>query len=412
MDKTNMCFYFQVHQPFRLDNYSIFKIGQNSNYWFEQKNREVMEKVAHKCYMPTNRLMLNLIQKHPEFKISYSITGTALEQFAMYTPRVLDLFEELAKTGNVEFLSETYYHSLAYLYSKKEFLDQLRLHKKAIKSLTGQTPTVFRNTELIYNNELANFIEQQGFKAILAEGADHILGWRSPNYVYKAKTTNNLKLLLKNYKLSDDIAFRFGNQSWEEYPLTADKFAAWIDSTKGHSINLFMDYETFGEHQWEYTGIFNFLRSLTPELLARGIGFKTPSELAQLNHVDEIDIHNFISWADVERDLSAWLGNDMQNNAMREIYRIEEEVKKTKNKKLIADWRKLTTSDHFYYMCVKWFNDGDVHKYFNPYDSPYDSYIAFMNVLNDIVFRVKKEKDPLLKEQVALTHTPSNSLKL
>jgi len=410
MEKTNICFYFQVHQPFRLKNYNVFNIGNDSNYWFEQKNREVMEKVARKCYVPTNRLMLNLIQKHPEFKISYSITGTALEQFKTYEPRVLDLFEELAKTGNVEFLSETYYHSLSYLYSKSEFLDQVRLHKKAIKQLTKQTPKVFRNTELIFNNELANFIEKQGFKGIIAEGADHILGWRSPNYVYKAKTTNNLKLLLKNYKLSDDIAFRFGNQGWEHQPLTAGKFASWIDATRGHSINLFMDYETFGEHQWEDTGIFNFLRSLPQELLSRGIGFKTPSELAEYDPVDEVDIHNFISWADVERDLSAWLGNDMQNNAMQEIFRIEKAVKQTKNQKLIADWRKLTTSDHFYYMCVKWFNDGDVHKYFNPYDSPYDSYIAFMNVMNDIILRIKKEKDPLLKKKVMITHNPSSNL--
>ena len=410
MEKTNICFYFQVHQPFRLKNYNIFNIGQDSNYWFDQKNREVMEKVAKKCYVPTNRLMLNLIHKHPEFKIAYSITGTALEQFEKYSPRVLDLFEELAKTGNVEFLNETYYHSLSYLYSRNEFVEQISLHKKAIKKLTKQTPTVFRNTELVFNNELASFVEKMGFKAILAEGAEHILGWRSPNYVYKEKTTQNMKLLLKNYKLSDDIAFRFSNPSWEEHPLTAGKFASWIGATKGHSVNLFMDYETFGEHQWEYTGIFNFLRNLPQELLNKGVGFKTPSVLAEYDPLDEVDIHNFISWADVERDLSAWLGNDMQNSAMHELYKIEEAVKKTKNNKLIHDWRKLTTSDHFYYMCVKWFNDGDVHKYFNPYDSPYDSYIAFMNVLNDIVLRIKKEKDPLLRENVVLSHNPSKKL--
>lgn len=410
MQKPSMCFYFQVHQPFRLNQYNVFQIGNNSNYWFEQKNREVMEKVTRKCYIPTNRLMLNLIHKHPEFKVSYSITGTALEQFQAYSPRVIDLFEELSKTGNVEFLSETYYHSLSYLYSKSEFIDQVSLHRKTMKKLFKQTPAVFRNTELIYNNELASFVEKMGFNAILAEGAEHILGWRSPNYVYKAKTTDNLKLLLKNYKLSDDIAFRFGNPSWEEYPLTAEKYASWVDSIRGHSVNLFMDYETFGEHQWEYTGIFNFLRNLPFELLKRGIKFQTPSELAKQAPVDEIDIHSFISWADVERDLSAWLGNDMQNSAMREIYKIEEAVKKTKNQKLVADWRKLTTSDHFYYMCVKWFNDGDVHKYFNPYESPYDSYIAFMNVLNDIVLRIKKEKNPLIKEQMAISHSPSTKL--
>jgi alpha-amylase len=405
--KTNLCFYFQVHQPFRLKHYNVFKIGNDSQYFFDEKNKEVMEKVAKKCYLPTNRLMLNLIHKHPEFKISYSITGTALEQFQEFEPRVLDSFEELANTGNVEFLNETYYHSLSFLYSKKEFVEQLTMHKKAIKRLFHQTPTVFRNTELIYNNELANFVEKLGYKAILAEGADHILGWRSPNYVYKAKTTDNLRLLLKNYKLSDDIAFRFGNPSWNEYPLTADKFANWVDGVQGHSVNLFMDYETFGEHQWEYTGIFNFMRNLPGELIKKGISFKTPSELADYEPVDEVDIHNFISWADLERDLSAWLGNSMQNNAMHEIYKLEEAIKKTKNDKLLADWRKLTTSDHFYYMCIKWFNDGDVHKYFNPYDSPYDSYITFMNVLNDIAIRVKKTKDPLKRERPVITHIPS-----
>ena len=405
---ANICFYFQVHQPFRLARYNVFNIGQHANYFFEKKNKEVMEKVAKKCYIPTNRLMLNLIQRHPEFKVSYSITGTALEQFEKYSPRVLDLFEELAKTGNVEFLTETYYHSLSYLFSKKEFVEQVNMHKRKIKQLFKQTPQIFRNTELVYNNELANFVEKMGFKGMLAEGADHILGWRSPNYVYKAKTTENMKLLLKNYKLSDDIAFRFGNKTWEEYPLTAGKFASWASATQGHSINLFMDYETFGEHQWEYTGIFNFLRSLPKELLARNVYFNKPSELLGNDPVDEVDIHNFVSWADIERDMSAWLGNDMQNSAMQEVYKMEEAVKKCKDQKLLADWRKLTTSDHFYYMCIKWFNDGDVHKYFNPYDSPYESYITFINVLNDIALRVNRIKDPL--QNVLLTPNPSKNL--
>jgi len=374
-----------------VKEFKIFDIGKNKNYFDDEANKEILRKVAKKCYLPTNNLMLSLINKHEgRFKISYSITGTALEQFEKYAPEVLDSFKELAKTGHVEFLSETYYHSLSFLYSKEEFTRQVKMHKNLIKKLFNQEPKVFRNTELIYNNELANFIESLGYSAILSEGADHILGWRSPNYVYKSKTTENLKLLLKNYKLSDDIAFRFSNRGWNEWPLDTGKFASWVDGADGETINLFMDYETFGEHQWEDTGIFNFMKALPKELLKRNIEFKKPSEIAQMNAISELDIHHPISWADLERDLSAWLGNRMQQAAIQELYALEKDVMKSNDKKLIEDWRKLTTSDHFYYMCTKWFSDGDVHKYFNPYDSPYDSYMAFMNILNDIARRLIK----------------------
>jgi alpha-amylase len=354
-----------------------------------------MKKVASKCYLPTNHVMLDLINTYKnsnrQFKISYSITGVALEQFEKYAPEVLESFKKLAATGCVEFLSETYYHSLSYLYSKEEFKAQVEMHRKKIKELFNQEPIVFRNTELIFNNEIAHYVEQLGFKAMLAEGADHILQWRSPNFVYKAKTTNNLKLLLKNYKLSDDIAFRFGQKSWESYPLTAEKFAGWVNDNAEHSINLFMDYETFGEHQWEDTGIFNFLRHLPSELFKNPhTKFIWPSDLAEIEPVAELDIHNYLSWADIERDLSAWVGNNMQNSASSELYQLEKLLKELNNKSLLEDWRKLTTSDHFYYMCTKYFNDGDVHKYFNPYDTPYESYINFMNILNDLIFRMKK----------------------
>jgi len=391
----NICLYFQVHQPYRMRKYSVFNIGHNSDYFDEQKNREVMQKVAMKCYLPTNKVMLDLINTYKnsdrKFKIAYSITGVALEQFEKYSPEVLESFKKLAATGCVEFLSETYYHSLSYLYSKEEFRSQVELHKKKIMELFGQEPKVFRNTELIFNNEIANFVEGMGFEAMLAEGADHILNWRSPNYVYRAKTTKNLRLLLKNYKLSDDIAFRFGQKSWESYPLTSEKYAHWINQHAEHSINLFMDYETFGEHQWEDTGIFNFLRHLPNELFKNVYTkFVWPSELAKVEPVAELDIHNFVSWADIERDLSAWVGNNMQNSALAEVYALEKVMKELNNKALLEDWRKLTTSDHYYYMCTKYFNDGDVHKYFNPYDTPYESYINFMNILNDIILRMKR----------------------
>ena len=388
---ADICFYFQVHQPHRMKKYSLFDIGNNHDYFDDEKNKQIAQKVAKKCYLPMNSLMLDLIRKHKgRFKIAFSITGPALEQFEKYAPEVIDSFKELAKTGCVEFLSETYNHSLAFLYDKEEFKEQVKRHKSKIKSVFGQAPTIFRNTELVFNNELANFVQGMGYKGILAEGADHILQWRSPNSVYYPKTAEKIKLLLKNYKLSDDVAFRFSNKGWNEFPLTTEKYATWIESAYGETINLFMDYETFGEHQWEDTGIFEFMRHLPDELFRRGIGFKTPSEVAKSDAVAEIDIHSPVSWADVERDLSAWLGNRMQQSTMQLLYKLKEDVMKTGDKKLMEDWRNLTTSDHFYYMCTKWFNDGDVHKYFNPYDSPYDAFISFMNIMNDIMLRIKK----------------------
>ena len=385
---ASVCFYFQVHQPYRLRPYTIF--DTDSNYFDDSKNAEVCRKVAHKCYLPANQVMLDLIRKHEgRFRISYSLTGSLLEQLQLYAPEALRSFQELAATGCVEFLAETYCHSLSSLYSQDEFIEQVQAHKQAIRRLFGQTPTVFRNTELIYNNDLAAAVDKiGGFQAILAEGADHILGYRSPNFVYRPVNCKKLKLLLKNYRLSDDIAFRFSNRSWSQWPLDARKFTGWINAVNGCGfvINLFMDYETFGEHQWEDTGIFNFMSCLPEEILKHpDNNFKTPSEVASTYEaIDAVDVPHTISWADIERDLSAWLGNPMQRNACTELYRLEAKVKKTDDDNIIRDWRKLQNSDHFYYMCTKWFADGDVHKYFNPYDSPYDSYINFMNVMGNL----------------------------
>jgi alpha-amylase len=378
----------------------MFDIGARHDYFDEKKNREVMQKVAHKCYLPTNKVLLNLIRRYPDsFKVSFSITGTAIEQFEKYAPEVLESFKELARTGSVEFLAETYYHSLSYLFSSSEFHAQVEMHTRKMKELFGQTPTVFRNTELITNNSLAKEVQDMGYSAIIAEGADHLLGWRSPDYVYENSYAKGMKMLLKNYKLSDDVAFRFGNKTWEEYPLTAEKFAHWVNLAQGDSVNLFMDYETFGEHQWEDTGIFNFLEHLPAELFKHHDSkFLWPSELAAMQPKDAVDVHYFVSWADVERDLSAWLGNPIQNSAAQELYRMEERIKNSGDEKAIEDWRKLTTSDHYYYMCTKWFNDGDVHKYFNPYDSPYDAFISFMNVLKDLDARLAREV-PLLEKR-------------
>ena len=390
---ASVCFYFQCHQPFRLRRYSVF--DTEHNYFDEYKNAEVCRKVAHKCYLPANRLLLELIRKYEgRFRISYSITGVLLEQLQQWAPEVMSTYHDLANTGCVEFLGETYYHSLSFLYSREEFADQIRKHSRLIMDLFGQKPRVFRNTELIYNNDLAAFVKELGFEGVLCEGADHIMGYRSPNYVYKPVRVGGISLLTKNYRLSDDIAFRFSNRDWKEWPLTAPKFADWVSQVNGngYTVNLFMDYETMGEHQWEDTGIFEFLRHLPDEIFHHpDNNFKTPSEvIATYPPSGELDVPYMVSWADTERDLSAWLGNAMQSNALYELYRMESLVKESEDETILNDWRKLQTSDHFYYMCTKWFADGDVHKYFNPYDSPYDSYINFMNVLDNLRGRCRK----------------------
>jgi len=390
---NSICFYFQVHQPFRMNKYTVFDIGQHKEYFDEQKNKEIVKKVAEKCYLPANKIILDLIkQTKGTFRIAFSISGVCLEQFELYCPQVIESFKELAKTGCVEFLNETYYHSLASLYSKEEFLDQIQIHKEKIKKIFGKEPKVFRNTELIYNNTIAKQIDSLNFLGILAEGADHVLEGKSPNFIYKPASAKKVKLLLKNYKLSDDIAFRFSNKDWTEYPLTPEKFISWIQACEGTTINLFMDYETFGEHQWNDTGIFTFLKEMSLAAIKAGIIFKTPTELSeekQEKPLVDLDIPHTISWADMERDTSAWMGNKMQKAALETIYDLEKEVKEKGDAVLLSEWRKLQTSDHFYYMCTKYFSDGDVHKYFNPYDSPYDSFLAFMNIIND--FKIKLE---------------------
>lgn len=393
-----VCFYFQVHQPYRLRRYSVFDIGKNSDYFDHEKNSSIMRKVAEKCYLPTNRLILDLINETDgRFRVSYSITGVALDQFREYSPEVIESFQDLVNTGYVELLDETYYHSLAFLYSRREFQEQVELHRKKIREIFHYKPKVFRNTELVYNNYLAYIAKEMGYRGILAEGADHILGWRSPNFLYKPSGTNGIKLMLKNYRLSDDIAFRFSERAWKEWPLTAEKFATWINAVNGNGnvVNLFMDYETFGEHQWEDTGIFNFLRYLPREILRNPDNcFMTPSEVIKsYDSVSELDIPHIVSWADIERDLSAWLGNSMQKSAIENLYKLESEVKESGDERLIEDWRRLQTADHFYYMCTKWFNDGDVHKYFNVYDRPHDSFIAFMNILTDFRIRLKNKNN-------------------
>ena len=394
----SVCFYFQVHQPFRLKPYDCFKIGKDSAYEDEAKNREILERVARKCYLPANYTLLDLIEKNKgKFRISYSISGTALDQMERYQPEVLRSFQQLAETGCVEFLSETYYHSLSFLYSRHEFIRQIDKHKVAINKHFKQSPSVFRNTELIYNNEIANVVQDLGYKGVLCEGLDRILVKRNPNLLYHPPGNPHIKCLLKNYKLSDDVAFRFSDKGWKEWPLTASKFAGWVHQIAGNgeTINLFMDYETFGEHQWPETGIFEFVKHMPKEILKHpDFNFLTPTEVINTYTArDEYDVHLLSSWADMERDLSAWLGNSLQQDAMERIFQLEKQVKKTGSEDLLDVWSKLLTSDHFYYMSTKHWNDGDVHKYFSPYNSPYDAYINYMNVVTDLEHTIEVSQE-------------------
>ena len=390
-----VCFYFQVHQPWRLKTYRFFQMGNDHNYLDDFTNRSIMQKVARECYLPMNALLLSLIEQNKgAFKCSFSITGSAVEQFKAYAPEVLESFKKLAATGCVEFLAETYSHSLASLYSVEEFKAEVKLHSQMLKEEFGVKPTAFRNTELIYSDEIAKAVENMGFKTMLAEGAKHILGWKSPNFVYTDAIDNKLRLLLRNYKLSDDIAFRFSNEGWNEWPLTADKFAQWVASENGDVVNLFMDYETFGEHQKASTGIFDFVKALPGALLATGeLEFATVSEASKkLQPVAVLHCPYAMSWADEERDVTAWLGNDLQNEAFRKLYALAPVVKKVKNKDFEFVWHFMQNSDHFYYMATKWLSDGDVHSYFNPYGSAYEAFINYMNVLADFEIELNKLK--------------------
>ncbi len=398
MSQRAIVLYLHVHQPFRVRDYTIFDAGHDHNYFSEPQyhartnNEQILHKVAAKSYLPTNRALLDILHQHPEFRLSMSITGTVLEQLELWSPEALQSFKDLVATGRVELLAETYYHSLAFFYSRFEFEKQVRMHREKLQQLFGVSPRVFRNTELSYNNDLAYWADQAGYKGIITEGWDAVLDWRSPNFVYRPSYTENIRLLVKNYRMSDDIAFRFSNRQWSEWPLTTEKFVHWANSLEHAqtNINLFMDYETFGEHQWGETGIFDFLKHLPSEFLKHeGNAFMTISEaIDTFEPVDALDIPTTITWADAERDLSAWVGNAMQQQTITELYSMENDVLGTNDPAIIQDWRRLLTSDHVYYMCTKYFTDGDVHAYFSPYESPYDAFIAFGNALRDLKLRV------------------------
>ncbi len=392
---SSIVFYFQVHQPWRLRRYTFFDIGVRDDWFDDAENARIVRRVAEKCYLPMNRQLLQTIAQHDgRFRCSFSISGTALDQFELWSPETLATFQQLAATGCVEFLAETSHHSLAILFDPAEFDAQVRAQAARIETLFGRKPTTFRNTELVIRNDVARRAEQLGFRTLLGEGADHLLGWRSPQHVYRPEGCERLKLLLRSYRLTDDIAFRFSNRAWDAWPLTAEKWTDWAHALPDSAeiIGLFMDYETFGEHQWADTGIFPFMAKLPELVLARGrFRFDTPAEAAaRFDPIGRLDIPYPVSWADTERDLTAWLGNQMQHAAAQALYALGPMARDAgaRDPELLERWRRMTTSDHLYYMCTKWFADGDVHKYFSPYQTPHDAFIAFMNVLDDLARRL------------------------
>lgn len=401
----SICLYFQVHQPFRLRTYRFFDIGVDHHYYDDYQNRTIVKRVAEKSYLPMNKLLLSLIKEYgAAFKVTFSISGIALDQFEQYAPEVIESFKKLSKTGNVEFLGETYAHSMVSLKDNEEFRRQVKLHSDRIESLFGQRPTAFRNTELIYSDAIGEQVADMGFNVMLTEGAKHILGWKSPNFMYCNAVNPRLKLLLRNYQLSDDIRFRFSNQNWIEWPLTAEKFATWISTyDKAQQVlNIFLDYETFGEHQWAETGIFEFMKALPKQVMAlTDYTFNTPSGIAaKVQPVSAVSVPVPISWADEERDLTAWIGNEMQDEALESVYQLLPRMKKCTNEDFKKDWLYLQSSDHFYYMCTKWFSDGAVHNYFNPYSTPYEAFVNYMNVLSDFINRVGSTAPVPQKQEV------------
>lgn len=410
-----ICLYFQVHQPFRLRTYRFFDIGDNHYYYDDFQNRSIVKRVATRCYLPANKIMLELIERHgKQFKVSFSISGNAIDQFEMYAPEVIESFKALARTGCVEFLAETYSHNLSSLRSQEEFTRQVELHQNKMEELFGVRPKAFRNAELIYSDAIGAIVAGMGFDVMLTEGAKHILGWKSPNLMYCNSVNPKLKVLMRNFQLSDDIALRFSNKGWSEWPLTADKFAGWVNALdpKHEVLNLFMDYETFGEHQGADTGILDFLRALPTIILKKTkYRFHTPTELAKkLQPVSSVQVPYAMSWADAERDLTSWMGNDLQNDAFDSLYSIEQKVRHCSDPELLRDWNYLQTSDHFFYMSTKWFSDGEIRKTLNPYPTPYEAYINYMNAISDFILRVEKACPQTGETIVLSTNLPKGEM--
>ena len=390
-----ICFYFQIHQPYRLKRYRFFNIGRDHYYYDDFSNEDILQQIAARSYVPANKMLLDLIKStNGEFRFAISVSGVALDQMEIHAPEVIDGLKQLSRTGAVEFLAETYSHSLSSLVDPIEFQDQVRRQAEKIKLLFDQEPKVLRNTEMIYSDDIADLAYSMGYTKMISEGAKHVLSWRSPNFVYKSENQPNLKLLLRNTQFSDDISLRFADYTWKEYPLTADKYMSWIAATSPEEevFNLFMNYETFGNLQPSHSGIFEFMKALPKFAKDKGISFATPSEIMDIyKPVGTISVPSAISWADEERDLSRWLGNTLQRSAFNSLYEVSERVRMTNDRRLKQDWSYLQTSDHFYYMSTKHFYDGSNHSQFSPYQSPYDAFNNYMNVLSDFIERVKSQ---------------------
>ncbi|WP_315507100.1 glycoside hydrolase family 57 protein [Capnocytophaga leadbetteri] len=393
--KKSICIYFQIHHPERLRKYQFFDIGKKHNYFDNYANRSELEDLAENCYLPANALLLDLIKKYEgKFKVAFSISGSAIDQLEMHTPEVIRSFQELAQTGQVEFLAETYSHSLASLSEDTdEFELQVKRHSTAIKELFGKKPVTFRNTSLIYSDKIGKRVADLGFKTMLTDGAKHVLGWKSPNFVYKNALDENLNLLLKNSKLSDDIAIRFSDRNWSEYPLTSEKYVNWVSHSLQDTevLNLFMNYEVIGHYNRAESGIFDFLRYFIQQIAENpNYQFLLPKEVTKKHTAKDIlPVPYPISWTDEERDITSWLGNELQKEAFTELFKIQPLVKKKKNAELNEDYSRLQASEHFYFMRTKLFSGADYHKYILPYESPYEAFINYMNVLSDFIERVK-----------------------
>ena len=393
--KKSICIYFQIHHPERLRKYQFFDIGKKHNYFDNYANRSELEDLAENCYLPANALLLELIKKYEgKFKVAFSISGSAIDKLEMHTPEVIRSFQELAQTGQVEFLAETYSHSLASLSEDTdEFELQVKRHSAAIKELFGKKPVTFRNTSLIYSDKIGKRVANLGFKTMLTDGAKHVLGWKSPNFVYKNALDENLNLLLKNSKLSDDIAIRFSDRNWSEYPLTSEKYVDWVSHSLQDTevLNLFMNYEVIGHYNRAESGIFDFLRYFIQQIAENpNYQFLLPKEVTKKHTAKDIlPVPYPISWTDEERDITSWLGNELQKEAFTELFKIQPLVKKKKNAELNEDYSRLQASEHFYFMRTKLFSGADYHKYILPYESPYEAFINYMNVLSDFIERVK-----------------------
>lgn len=396
--------YLFLHQPYRLTDLSVFDLDNEHDYFAtdqSDQNRDVFLKVTQKSYLPMLTLLLQCVEKYPDFRFAFSATGVFLEQAAAYAPEVMELLKKLAAHGNqVEVLTETYYHSLAGLYSETEFAAQVKLHQDLTKKLFGLTPTVFRNTEMIYNNYIAWQIAKLGFQGTLTEAVDRLLAGQPRTQLWRSQSNPSLPLMLKHAQLSDDIAFRFSDKNWKEWPLTSEKYLTWLGNYyPDEIIGLFMDFETFGEHQWESTGIFDFFATFVGQAVkTKDLRFTLPSlEFAQIKDLAKLPVYqveNPISWADVDRDLSAWRSNPLQEDTLKQMFALEKDVLATGDAKLIQAWRRLLTSDHYYYMCTKYFADGDVHSYFSAYNSPFEAYRRFCLALADIKERVYLHQPP------------------